>query len=53
MWLYDGSMDGIDEGPVGEVLGIAPMSMGPWFTTFDEGRYVHPYGADKPKETAP
>ncbi|PJN03754.1 hypothetical protein CG740_04925 [Streptomyces sp. CB01201] len=42
-WLYDDSMDGIDESPVGEALGIAPMSIGSWFTPFNAGRYVHPY----------
>ncbi|MER5558798.1 hypothetical protein ABT071_09315 [Streptomyces sp. NPDC002506] len=51
MWLYDESMDGIDESPVGEALGIAPMSISSWFTPFNESRYVHPYAADEPKET--
>ncbi|MFE7115527.1 hypothetical protein ACFU99_08905 [Streptomyces sp. NPDC057654] len=46
-WLYDDSMDGIDESPVGEALRIAPMSIGSWFTPFNEGRFVHPYAADE------
>ncbi|MFD7169299.1 hypothetical protein [Streptomyces violascens] len=45
-WLYDDSTDGIDESPVGEALGIASMSIGSWFTPFNEGRYVHPYAED-------
>ncbi|MGW9043449.1 hypothetical protein ACWGQL_12950 [Streptomyces lydicus] len=51
-WLYDDSMDGIDESPAGEALGIAPMSIGSWFTPFNEGRFVHPYSADEPEEAA-
>ncbi|MGW5674100.1 hypothetical protein ACWEV4_03315 [Streptomyces sp. NPDC003860] len=49
-WLYDDSADGIDEGPVGEALGIAPMSIGSWFTPFNDGRHVHPYARDEPVE---
>ncbi|MEU4492943.1 hypothetical protein AB0F96_05665 [Streptomyces sp. NPDC023998] len=48
-WLYDGAMDGIDEDPAAESLGIAPMSIKTWFTPFNEGRYVHPYAADEPE----
>ncbi|MFI6683244.1 hypothetical protein [Streptomyces sp. NPDC050485] len=48
-WLYDDSTDGIDESPAGEALGIAPMSIGSWFTPFDRGCYVHPYAEDEPK----
>ncbi|MCM2420621.1 hypothetical protein [Streptomyces sp. RKAG293] len=51
-WLYDDATDGIDESPVGEALGIGPMSIGSWFTPFNEGRYVHPYAQDEPKEAA-
>ncbi|MER7153831.1 hypothetical protein [Streptomyces lydicus] len=51
-WLYDDSMDGIDESLAGEALGIAPMSIGSWFTPFNEGRFVHPYSADEPEEAA-
>ncbi|MFJ3697666.1 hypothetical protein ACIPW9_26755 [Streptomyces sp. NPDC090052] len=47
-WLYDDAMDGIDENPVAEGLGIAPMPVGPWFMPFNDRRYVHPYAADAP-----
>ncbi|MCQ8774040.1 hypothetical protein [Streptomyces telluris] len=47
-WLYDGSMDGIDEDAVGSALGVAPMGFGAWFTPFNKGRYVHPSAADEP-----
>lgn len=46
-WLYDDSMDGIDESPVGAYLGVAPMGIGRWFSAFNEARYVHPYAADE------
>lgn len=49
-WLYDGSMDGIDEDPAAASLGIAPMGIKSWFTPFNEGRYVHPYAADEPEK---
>lgn len=48
-WLYDDSMDGIDESEAGAVLGIAPMGIASWFTPFDKDRYVHPYAADDPE----
>ncbi|MFE6775649.1 hypothetical protein [Streptomyces sp. NPDC057702] len=48
-WLYDDSMDGIDESPVGAYLGVAPMGIARWFTPFDPERYVHPYAADDPE----
>ncbi|TXS19603.1 hypothetical protein EAO71_33870 [Streptomyces sp. ms191] len=52
-WLYDDSMDGIDEDPAAESLGITPMAFGTWFMPFHEDRYVHPYAADDPPgETA-
>ncbi|MFD5753326.1 hypothetical protein [Streptomyces sp. NPDC127033] len=51
-WLYDDSMDGIDESAVGAALGIAPMAFKAWFTPFDEGRYVHPSAADEPEGAA-
>ncbi|MEV7618305.1 hypothetical protein [Streptomyces sp. NPDC089799] len=51
-WLYDDSMDGIDESAVGATLGVAPMSFGTWFTPFNEGRYVHPSAADEPGASA-
>ncbi|MGW0392091.1 hypothetical protein ACWDYJ_14610 [Streptomyces sp. NPDC003042] len=51
-WLYDGSMDGIDEGAVGSTLGIAPMAFGAWFTPFNPGRHVHPSAADEPDTAA-
>ncbi|MFJ4851528.1 MULTISPECIES: hypothetical protein [unclassified Streptomyces] len=44
-WLYDDSMDGIDEAPETASLGIAPMDLGSWFTPFNKGRYVHPYAS--------
>ncbi|MFE6158615.1 hypothetical protein ACFQ7F_06825 [Streptomyces sp. NPDC056486] len=47
-WLYDDSMDGVDESEVGAALGIAPMGISSWFTPFNEDRYVHPYAADEP-----
>ncbi|WP_405944201.1 hypothetical protein [Streptomyces sp. NBC_00932] len=53
-WLYDDAMDGIDEIPSrgsrhrAADLGIAPMPVGPWFTPFNDRRYVHPYAADAP-----
>jgi hypothetical protein len=46
-WLYDDSVDGIDESPVGEALGVAPMGFKAWFTPFSKDRYVHPYAADE------
>ncbi|MER6215512.1 hypothetical protein ACWC5F_20930 [Streptomyces sp. NPDC001272] len=51
-WLYDDSMDGIDESVVGSTLGVAPMSFDAWFTPFNEGRYVHPSAADEPAASA-
>ncbi|MBZ6229923.1 hypothetical protein [Streptomyces olivaceus] len=51
-WLYDDSMDGIDESAVGEALGAAPMAFRAWFTPFNEGRYVHPSAADEPAGAA-
>ncbi|MEU9159622.1 hypothetical protein AB0D29_04955 [Streptomyces sp. NPDC048424] len=51
-WLYDGSMDGIDESAVGSALGIAPMEFGAWFTPFNPGRHVHPSAADEPDTAA-
>ncbi|MFK0288905.1 hypothetical protein ACIQU6_00260 [Streptomyces sp. NPDC090442] len=47
-WLYDDSKDGIDESPVGEYLGIAPMRLASWFQPFNDDRYVHPYAVDEP-----
>ncbi|MFF2812469.1 hypothetical protein ACFVT2_35910 [Streptomyces sp. NPDC058000] len=47
-WLYDDSKDGIDESPVGEYLGVAPMGLASWFKPFNDGRYVHPYVVDDP-----
>lgn len=51
-WLYDDSMDGIDESAVGAALGVAPMAFKAWFTPFNEGRYVHPSAADEPEGAA-
>lgn len=51
-WLYDDSMDGIDESPIGEVLRVAPMGFKAWFAPFNRGRYVHPYAADEPEAAA-
>ncbi|WP_371528678.1 hypothetical protein OG302_24135 [Streptomyces sp. NBC_01283] len=48
-WLYDDSMDGIDESEVGEALGITPMGIANWFKPFNKDRYVHPYAADEPE----
>lgn len=48
-WLYDGSMDGIDESEAGATLGVAPMAFGAWFTPFSEDRFVHPSAADEPE----
>jgi hypothetical protein len=42
-WLYDPSMDGIDQDPAAAYLGIAPMGLKDWFTPFNKGRYVHPF----------
>ncbi|UQA94473.1 hypothetical protein [Streptomyces halobius] len=47
-WLYDDSKDGIDESPVGEYLGVAPMGLASWFKPFNDDRYVHPYAGDEP-----
>ncbi|QRX93110.1 hypothetical protein [Streptomyces noursei] len=47
-WLYDDSKDGIDESPVGEYLGVAPLGLASWFKPFGEDRYVHPYAVDEP-----
>lgn len=47
-WLYDDSKDGIDESPVGEYLGVAPMGLASWFKPFNDDRYVHPYAVDEP-----
>ncbi|MET9759559.1 hypothetical protein ABZ016_10935 [Streptomyces sp. NPDC006372] len=44
-WLYDDSMDGIDESDAGPALGVAPMAFRTWFTPFEEGSYVHPSAA--------
>ncbi|WP_308117943.1 hypothetical protein [Streptomyces buecherae] len=52
-WLYDDSMDGIDESPVGAYLGVAPMGISRWFTPFAAGRYVHPYAADDEPDDEP
>jgi hypothetical protein len=48
-WLYDDSMDGIDEDPAAASLGTAAMGIKSWFTPFNEGRFVHPYAADEPE----
>ncbi len=48
-WLYDDSMDGIDESAAGAALGVAPMGFKAWFSPFNEGRYVHPSAADEPE----
>ncbi|QIB42820.1 hypothetical protein [Streptomyces aureoverticillatus] len=48
-WLYDGSMDGIDESDAGVTLGVAPMGFGAWFTPFSEDRFVHPSAVDEPE----
>ncbi|WBB64330.1 hypothetical protein O7599_18250 [Streptomyces sp. WMMC500] len=48
--LYDDAMDGIDDSPVGDVLGVATMQLGDWFKPFNDGRYVHPYAADESPE---
>ncbi|GAA4304323.1 hypothetical protein GCM10023086_21410 [Streptomyces venetus] len=45
-WLYDDSMDGIDDSDAGAALGVTPMAFKTWFTPFEEGRYVHPSAAD-------
>lgn len=47
-WLYDHSMDGIDDSPAGDALRIAPMDLPSWFKPFNAGRPVHPYAADEP-----
>lgn len=47
-WLYDDSKDGIDESPLGEYLGVAPMGLASWFKPFNDDRYVHPYAVDEP-----
>ncbi len=52
-WLYDDSMDGIDESPAGAYLGVAPMGISRWFTPFAAGRYVHPYAADDEPDDDP
>lgn len=31
-WLYDDSLDGIDESPVGNALGVRPLRFKEWFT---------------------
>ncbi|MGW4694368.1 hypothetical protein ACWEO1_18510 [Kitasatospora cineracea] len=41
--LYDPALDGLDESPVGEALGMAPMGVADWFEPFSAGRPVHPY----------
>ncbi|WP_405534723.1 hypothetical protein OG787_08200 [Streptomyces sp. NBC_00075] len=48
-WLYDDSMDGIDEASESAALGVAPMAFNSWFTPFNEGRYVHPSASDEPE----
>ncbi|MFI1376946.1 hypothetical protein ACH4UY_33720 [Streptomyces longwoodensis] len=45
-WLYDASLDGIDESPVGNALGVRPLRFKEWFTPLDKGRHVHPYATD-------
>ena len=42
-WLYDPSVDGIDQDPAAAHMGIAPMGLKDWFTPFNKGRYVHPF----------
>ncbi|GCD44713.1 hypothetical protein GKJPGBOP_04423 [Streptomyces paromomycinus] len=49
-WLYDDSVDEIDEGAAGEALGVTPMAIGSWFTPFNKGRYVHPYAGAAPED---
>ncbi|MGW2343195.1 hypothetical protein [Streptomyces sp. NPDC001661] len=51
-WLYDDSMDGIDESALGVALGVAPIAFRAWFTPINEGRYVHPSAADEPEGAA-
>ncbi|WP_406102783.1 hypothetical protein OG698_10350 [Streptomyces sp. NBC_01003] len=47
-WLYDDATDGVDDSPIGEMLGIAPMGLAGWFKPFNNGRYVHPYAKGTP-----
>ncbi|MFC1417753.1 hypothetical protein [Streptacidiphilus cavernicola] len=49
-WLYDPSMDGIEQDPAAAHLGIAPMGLKDWFTPFNKGRYVHPFAIYEDEE---
>ncbi|MFJ7275402.1 hypothetical protein [Kitasatospora sp. NPDC098663] len=45
-WLYELAMDGFDQSPGAEALGVAPMSVDAWFTPFNAERSVHPYASN-------
>ncbi|MGW7518711.1 hypothetical protein ACWGJ2_24300 [Streptomyces sp. NPDC054796] len=47
-WLYDDSMDGIDEDPAADSLGVTPLGIASWFKPFGRGRRGHPFALDEP-----
>ncbi|MFD3530263.1 hypothetical protein [Streptomyces sp. NPDC058664] len=49
-WLYDESVDGVDEDPALDGTDITPLAFGGWFTPFADDGYVHPYAVDEATE---
>ena len=45
LYLWDDSLDGIDESSVGQAVGMTSLSIRDWGFPFDEDRPVHPYYA--------
>lgn len=45
LYLYDDSMDGIEESPVGQMMGIMSLAFEDWFRPFsaEPSRTAHPY----------
>src|SRR4051812_393522 len=51
-YLFSPALDGIDDSPVGDQLGMASLAFGDWFRAFGGGAppysAVHPYASDDP-----
>lgn len=51
-YLFDDSMDGIDEGEIGAKLGMADLSFSGWFEPFlNAGSRLHPYLEEGPERS--
>lgn len=45
LYLWDDSIDGIDQSPIGELVGMTNLSIRDWGAAFRDDRPVHPYYA--------